>query len=163
MAFFFRDPDRAVPTGPGLILAPTDGRVTAIEYLEDGSGDTRISIFLSLLDVHVTRAPAGGRVAAVRYRPGRYRYALHPAAVAENERNEVLIEGDGTSVRFAQIAGLIARRIVFWPVVGERVERGQRVGLIMFGSASEVLISGQATVLVQPGDRVRGGLTILAR
>jgi phosphatidylserine decarboxylase len=162
MAFFFRDPERIEPSDPELILSPTDGRVTAVELLHEGDGGIRIRIFLSLLDVHITRAPVAGRITAIRYRPGRHRNALHPAAAAENERNDVVIEGEGSSVRFAQIAGLIARRIVFWPTEHDRVARGQRVGLIMFGSASEVVISGAATVLVRPGDRVYGGLTALA-
>lgn len=163
MLRFFRDPARATPTDPELIVSPADGRISAVESIDGGGFGTRITIFLSLLDVHVTRAPIGGRVASVRYRPGRLRNAMRPSAIPANERNEVRIEGDGPPLRFAQVAGLIARRIVFWPVEGERVERGQRVGLIMFGSGVEVALSARATVLVRPGQRVRGGVTALAR
>ncbi len=128
----------------------------------DGEKQLRISIFLSVFDVHVNRCPIAGVVRDVRYRRGKFLNAMNPASAEENEQNIVRVEGDGHTVVFKQIAGLLARRIVFHPAVGDRLERGQRVGLIKFGSRTDVVLNSAASVQVKVGDRVRGGASILA-
>jgi len=161
-AYFFRDPERQVPADPGVVVSPADGKVTAVDSLPaDGPYRTRISIFLSVFDVHVNRSPVEGRVTAVDYHRGRFRNALHAASSVENERNAVRVEGPQGTVQFVQIAGLIARRIVFWPQLGDSLERGQRVGLIKFGSRVDVFLPA-ATIAVRVGDRVKGGSSSLA-
>ena len=161
--FFFRDPERTIPTEPGVVVSPADGRVLGVdETTLEGRPVTRVSIFLSIFDVHVNRAPIAGRVAAVRYQPGRFHVASQPAASEENELNEVALEGEGTRVVFRQIAGLIARRIEFWPRAGEELARGQRVGLIRFGSRVEVFIEPAYRAQVSAGARVHGGSSVLA-
>ncbi len=161
--FFFRDPERAAPAEPGAILAPADGKVLAVEETAvDGQPQTQVSIFLSIFDVHVNRAPIAGTIAQVRYRPGKFHIASTRRASRENERNEVVLEGDGARVIVRQIAGLVARRIEFWKKVGDRVERGQRLGMIRFGSRAEVVFDPRCRVQVQPGQHVRAGSTVLA-
>lgn len=161
--FFFRDPERVVATTPGAIVSPADGRVLGVEETTlEGVGQTRISIFLSLFDVHVNRAPIAGTLVEVRYRPGKFHVASRAKASSENEQNEVTIEGEGTRVRFKQIAGVLARRIEFWNRPGDRLERGQRVGMIRFGSRVEVFFEPGYRVQVKPGEHVQGGSTILA-
>jgi len=161
--FFFRDPERVVPTMPGVIVSPADGRVLAVDQMRlDGAAQTRISIFLSVFDVHVNRAPIGGRIGAVDYRPGRFHVASRNEASRENEQNEVTLVGEGTRVVFRQIAGVLARRIEFWKKLGDELERGQRVGMIRFGSRTEVFFDPHYRVHVRPGDHVKGGATILA-
>jgi len=162
--YFFRNPDRLVPADPALVVSPADGKVTAVEVLPaSGPFQTRISIFLSVFDVHVNRSPVAGRVTAVTYHSGRFLNALNPASAVENERNEVRVEGPQGMVVFVQIAGLIARRIVFWPKLGAVLERGERVGLIKFGSRVDVYLGSTAELLVRVGDRVKGGGSSLAR
>jgi phosphatidylserine decarboxylase len=162
--FFFRDPERTVPADPALVVSPADGRVTAIETLAPGAEfGKRISIFLSIFDVHVNRAPVSGTVREIDYRRGRFTNALRANSAVNNEQNVVRIEGEQPPVTFAQIAGAIARRIVFHPKVGDHVERGQRVGLIKFGSRVDVLLSGDSEVLVARGQHVSGGCSALAR
>ncbi len=153
---FFRDPDREPPADPAVVVAPADGRVTAVE-------GARISIFLSIFDVHVNRAPVAGRVAAVDYRPGRFGNALRARSTAENEQNRITLETPSGPVLVTQIAGLLARRIVFWPRIGDRVERGQRIGMIKFGSRTDLVLPPGAEWLVRIGDHVRGGATPVAR
>jgi len=161
--FFFRDPERAVPTAPGAIVSPADGRVLTVDQTSlEGRSQTRISIFLSVFDVHVNRAPIAGRIGAVQYRPGRFHVASREAASRENEQNEVALEGEGTRVVFRQIAGILARRIEFWKRLGDQLERGQRVGMIRFGSRTEVFFEPHYRVQVRPGEHVKGGATILA-
>jgi len=161
--FFFRDPERAIPAEPGVVVSPADGRVLGVdETTLEGRPMTRVSIFLSIFNVHVNRAPIAGRVAAVRYQPGRFHVASQPAASEENELNEVALEGEGTRVVFRQIAGLIARRIEFWSRVGEELARGQRVGLIRFGSRVEVFFDPVYRAQVSAGARVQGGSSVLA-
>lgn len=122
----------------------------------------RISIFLSVFDVHVNRSPIAGVLVDVRYQKGQYLNAMNPASADRNEQNVVTVRGEGWEVTFKQIAGLLARRIVFKPCPGDRVERGQRVGLIKFGSRVDVLIPAEAVLRVRPGDRVKGGSSVLA-
>jgi phosphatidylserine decarboxylase len=158
--YFFRDPDRIIPDGL-VAVSPADGKVVAI--LGDGAECTRISIFLNIFNVHVNRAPIGGRVANVEYTKGQFLVASRAMASSQNERNTVTIAGDSTSVRFAQIAGLIARRIVFNKQPGDTVDKGERIGLIKFGSRVDVFLGPEWEIKVRPGERVSGGSSILAR
>jgi phosphatidylserine decarboxylase len=161
--WFFRDPERAIPDSPGAIVSPADGKVTDVSRVTvAGEKKTRISIFLNVFDVHVNRSPIAGIVREVRYQRGKFLNAMDEASAEENEQNIVCVEGDGQTVIFKQIAGLLARRIVFHPKVGDRLERGQRVGLIKFGSRTDVLLDSTASLQVKVGDRVRGGASILA-
>jgi phosphatidylserine decarboxylase len=161
--WFFRDPERDIPEAPGAIVSPGDGKVTdASTVTVDGQKRARISIFLSVFDVHVNRSPIAGVVREVRYQRGKYLNAMNQASAEQNEQNIVRVEGDGQTVVFKQIAGLLARRIVFHPKVGDRLERGQRVGLIKFGSRVDVLFDAAAVMQVKVGDRVRGGASVLA-
>ena len=161
-AFFFRDPERLVPSGPGLLVSPADGKVVQVLGAPAGHAGTRISIFLSIFDVHVNRAPIGGRIAKVEYNPGQFLPAFDDKASARNEQNTVTVEDGETRVVFKQIAGLIARRIVFRKGVGDPVGRGERVGLIRFGSRVDVFVPPGFEIRVREGDRVQGGTSILA-
>ena len=165
--WFFRDPSRTVPVGGGLIVSPGDGLVTETTSISTPEGSRqRISIFLSVFDVHVNRAPIGGVLSRVRYQKGQFLNAMNPASAERNEQNAVTIRGQGPDggyeVTFKQIAGLLARRIVFRCNEGESVERGQRVGLIKFGSRVDVVIPSRAVLRVKVGDRVKGGASVLA-
>ena len=163
--WFFRDPERAIPQDAGAVVSPGDGKVTDVSPVTVGNEKlTRLSIFLSVFDVHVNRSPIAGVIREVRYQRGQYLNAMNKASAELNEQNIVTVVGDGggqTEV-FKQIAGLLARRIVFYPKVGDRLERGQRVGLIKFGSRVDVLLDASAQVKVNVGDRVRGGASVLA-
>jgi phosphatidylserine decarboxylase len=161
--WFFRDPQRAVPSGPGLIVSPGDGLVTETANISTPEGPRqRISIFLSVFDVHVNRSPIEGTLIEVRYQKGQYLNAMNPASADHNEQNVVTVRGDGLEVTFKQIAGLLARRIVFVPSKGDRVERGQRIGLIKFGSRVDVVLPAEAVLSVKVGQRVKGGASVLA-
>jgi phosphatidylserine decarboxylase len=162
--FFFRDPERAIPAEPGAIVSPADGRVLSVEASEwEGEPRTRISIFLSIFNVHVNRAPIAGKVTNLSYQPGRFHVASKELAGERNEQNVITMEGEGTRVVFKQIAGLIARRIEFWRKTGDDLARGERVGMIRFGSRTEILFDPAYTVQVKPGDTVHGGASVLAR
>jgi len=158
--YFFRDPDRVVPEGP-VAVSPADGKVVGI--LGDGSECTRVSIFLNIFDVHVNRSPIGGKIAGIEYTKGQFLVASREVASTQNERNTVTVEGQGTIVRFAQIAGLIARRIVFTRKIGDAVAKGERIGLIKFGSRVDVFLGPEWEIQVKPGQHVSGGSSILAR
>lgn len=162
--WFFRDPARAIPTEPGLIVSPGDGRVTETLAIATPDGPRqRISIFLSVFNVHVNRSPIAGVLTSVRYQKGQYLNAMNPASADRNEQNIATVRGaDGTEVTFKQIAGLLARRIVFNFSEGALLERGQRVGLIKFGSRVDVLLPAEATIRVKVGQRVKGGSSVLA-
>ncbi|MFZ1015645.1 MAG: phosphatidylserine decarboxylase [Terracidiphilus sp.] len=161
--WFFRDPQRQIPHGKGLIVSPGDGLVTETVSIATPEGPRqRISIFLSVFDVHVNRSPIAGVLTAVRYQKGRYLNAMNPASADQNEQNVVTVRGDGIEVTFKQIAGLLARRIVFNLREGSAVERGQRVGLIKFGSRVDVIVPAEAVLHVKVGQRVRGGASVLA-
>jgi phosphatidylserine decarboxylase len=161
--WFFRDPERAIPDAAGALVSPGDGKVTDVSFVTTGGEKQgRISIFLSVFDVHVNRSPIAGVVREVRYQRGKFLNAMNQASAEQNEQNIVRVEGDGQVVVFKQIAGLLARRIVFYPKMGDRLERGQRVGLIKFGSRVDVLFDVSAVLQVKVGDRVRGGASILA-
>ncbi len=162
--WFFRDPTRAIPAEPGALVSPADGKVTDVcVFSVDGALHTRISIFLNVFDVHVNRSPIGGVIRSADYRKGKFLNAMAAASAEDNEQNIVTVEGEGQKVVFKQIAGLIARRIVFTKRIGESVGRGERVGLIKFGSRTDVIFSREAQVVVKIGDRVKGGSSVLAR
>ncbi len=161
--WFFRDPERAIPREPGALVSPADGKVTDVSMVNTENGkQTRVSIFLSVFDVHVNRSPIAGVIRDVRYQRGKFLDARSPDCADQNEQNAVTVEGDGQRIVFKQIAGLLARRIVFTPKVGDHMERGQRVGLIKFGSRTDVLFDAGARVNVQVGDRVKGGSSVIA-
>jgi len=162
--WFFRDPERVISSEPGLIVSPADGKVTEISATQlNGKPCTRISIFLSVFDVHVNRSPIAGVIKDVTYKHGRFGNAMGAASAEDNEQNIVTMEGEGTTVVFKQIAGLLARRIVFNYKAGDTLSRGQRVGMIKFGSRTDVIFPGPAELTVRAGDRVKGGSTVLAR
>ena len=164
VVWFFRDPDRVIPSEPGALVSPADGKVTDVALCSvDGVPHTRISIFLNVFDVHVNRSPVAGVILSAEYRKGKFLNAMGPACAEQNEQNIVTVQSEGEKVIFKQIAGLIARRIVFTKKIGQTVERGERVGLIKFGSRTDVIFSSQAQVLVKAGDRVKGGSSVLAR
>jgi phosphatidylserine decarboxylase len=161
--WFFRDPERAIPQEEGAVVSPGDGKVTDVATVALGNEQqTRISIFLSVFDVHVNRSPIAGVVREIRYQRGQFLNAMNKVSAEQNEQNIVTMEGDGQRVVFKQIAGLLARRIVFHPKIGDRLERGQRVGLIKFGSRVDVLLDASSRVSVRVGDRVKGGASVLA-
>ena len=161
--WFFRDPTRPVPIEPGLVVSPADGKITEVARIQTPAGERiRLSIFLSVFDVHVNRSPIAGTVREVRYQKGKYLNAMNPASADRNEQNAVTVKGDGYEVTFKQIAGLLARRIVFNLSQGDTVERGQRVGLIKFGSRVDVLLPAEATIKIKVGDKVKGGSSVLA-
>jgi phosphatidylserine decarboxylase len=157
---FFRDPDRTPPPGD-IAVSPADGKVVGIQA--DKPGLTRISIFLNVFDVHVNRSPIAGTIPEVRYQPGRFLVASREEASLENEQNTVTVTGKDTTVVFSQIAGLIARRIIFYKKSGDPVGLGERVGLIKFGSRVDVLLGAEWEILIRPGDRVKAGASALAR
>lgn len=165
---FFRDPERTIPTDPLAILSPADGRVIKVAEVDDDrflQGPARlVSIFMSPLNVHVNRAPVTSRVVDVRYNHGKYFRAFADKASLDNEQNAVLLEDPtGRRLCFVQIAGFVARRIVCYLSAGDEIERGQRCGIIMFGSRADVYLPLETEVSVQVGDRTRGGETVIAR
>jgi len=162
--WFFCDPERTIPSETGVIVSPADGKVTHIGACRVGGEERkRISIFLNVFDVHVNRSPMAGRIKNIEYKPGKFVNAMDPACAEENEQNTVTVEGEGRTIIFKQIAGILARRIVFSKRVGEAVERGERVGLIKFGSRTDVLLPLGAELTVAVGDHVKGGASIVAR
>jgi phosphatidylserine decarboxylase len=162
--YFFRDPERAIPLDPGAVVSPADGRVVEIvdEALDSKMG-RRVSIFLSIWDVHVQRAPVAGRIASVVYRPGKFYGAYRSAASQKNEQNVISMETPGGTLVFKQIAGAIARRVLCWKLQGEEVARGERVGMIRFGSRVDIWLPMDAQVVVRRGQMVKGGSSILAK
>jgi phosphatidylserine decarboxylase len=158
--YFFRDPDRAIPPGP-VAVSPADGKVVAVK--SEGPALTRVSIFLNVFNVHVNRTPIAGTIAEVQYREGKFHVASRELCSDQNEQNVVTVQGEGTTVVFKQIAGLIARRIVFHKKPGDLVATGERVGLIKFGSRMDVLLGPEWEIAVQPGMHVSAGSSIIAR
>ncbi|MBI5167447.1 MAG: phosphatidylserine decarboxylase [candidate division NC10 bacterium] len=159
VAFFFRDPEREVSQGEGLILSPADGRVVAVRP-SPGKG-IRVSIFLSLFDVHINRAPVTATVSEVLYRPGAFKVAFAEEASRVNEQNLIRFASPQGELLMRQIAGVLARRIVCWVRPGQKVEAGERIGLIRFGSRVDLELPLRAEVRVKEGDRVRGGLDVI--
>src|SRR5665213_354206 len=162
--WFFRDPSRQVPDGPGLIVSPGDGKVEEVEWIEfpDG-GRLRMTIFLNVFDVHVNRVPVGGVVTLAEHHVGQFMNAMKPESAVHNEQTLITIDAGGYTVSFKHIAGLLARRIVCNLKVGDRVQRGQRMGLIKFGSRVDVLMPAETNPRVKVGDRVKGGSSILGQ
>ena len=161
--WFFRDPQREIPRGAGLIVSPADGVVTETVRIDTPQGARqRVSIFLNVFDVHVNRSPIAGEVTSVRYQKGKFLNAMNEESAERNEQNIVTVRGEGMEIVFKQIAGLIARRIVFNHREGDRVERGQRVGLIKFGSRTDMILPAEAEIRVKTGQRVKGGSSIIA-
>jgi phosphatidylserine decarboxylase len=162
--YFFRDPHRAIPADPASVVSPADGRV--IEVIEEALGNRpgrRISIFLAIWNVHVNRSPLSGRIAKIEYRPGRFHMAMKKAASSENEMNIVHLETPRGEIVFKQIAGLIARRVVLWKKMGDQLERGERIGIVRFGSRMDLWLPLEAEIVVRIGDHVAGGSSVLAR
>jgi phosphatidylserine decarboxylase len=158
--YFFRDPERVIPAGP-VAVSPADGKVVAVKA--EGAALSRLSIFLNIFDVHVNRAPIAGRIASVEYRKGSFHVASREVCSAQNEQNVVTVSGVDTSVVFKQIAGVLARRIVFSRKTGDTVAAGERVGLIKFGSRVDVLFGPEWEIVVRPGMHVAGGSSVIAR
>jgi phosphatidylserine decarboxylase len=158
--WFFRDPDRVIPAG-AVMVSPADGKVVAITTEPDGR--MRVGIFLNIFDVHVNRAPIAGRIREIAYQPGKFLVASRAEAASQNEQNTFTLDGDGTTVVFSQIAGLIARRIICYKKPGDLVSAGERVGLIQFGSRVDVVLGGEWELVVREGQRVSAGSSILAR
>jgi len=163
---FFRDPFREIPQGEGLVVSPADGKVVMIVQAPPGhpagAGATQISIFLSVFDVHINRAPIAGTITDVVYHKGEFLPAFDDKASLRNEQNRAFVDGPEGRVGFTQIAGLIARRIVFRKKAGDVVARGEQVGLIRFGSRTDVFLPAGSTLKVKVGDRVSGGSSVIA-
>jgi phosphatidylserine decarboxylase len=161
---FFRDPQRVIPSEPGALVSPGDGRVVVVtdeEYA--GRPGKRVSIFLAVWNVHVNRSPAAGTIAKLEYRPGKFLAAMRERASLENEQNVFTLSTDAGEIVFKQIAGLIARRVVSWKKAGEQVARGERIGLVRFGSRVDLWVPKEAEILVKVGENVKGGSSVLAR
>ena len=156
VAFFFRNPNRQIPEDPRVIVSPADGRVVKVERV---GNVTKLSIFLSIFNVHVNRSPMAGRIEAIDYKRGKFKFAFDETASVENERNIIMVAQGDLKLVFTQIAGLVARRIVCWKKVGDTVGKGELIGLIRFGSRVDVLFPAGTEVTVEKGARVRGGST----
>jgi phosphatidylserine decarboxylase len=156
--FFFRDPERTFSGNPNQVVSPADGKVVSIRNQD---GKETLSIFLSPLDVHVTRAPVGGKITKIEYKAGKFLPAFDEKASLENERNSITIENQNRSVQFVQIAGIVARRIVCWRREGEEVKVGDRIGMIKFGSRVDVFLPAGSIIEVRKGQRVRAGETVI--
>ena len=163
LVWFFRDPSRRIPSGPGLIVSPADGKVEQAEWIETNAGSrVRVSIFLNVFDVHVNRVPVSGVVTLAEYREGQFLNAMDAESAVHNEQTLVTVDTGEYSISFKQIAGLLARRIVCNLHEGDRVNRGERMGLIKFGSRMDVLLPATVELRVKAGDRVKGGSSVLA-
>ena len=162
--YFFRDPERPIPADPDAVVSPADGRVVEIVDEQRGArAGKRISIFLSIFDVHVNRAPVAGRISRLEHKPGRFMAAWEAKASAENEQNLITLLTPRGEMTFKQIAGWVARRIVFWKRQGDEVAAGERVGMIRFGSRVDVWLPERAEILARLGQKVAGGSTVIAR
>lgn len=161
LTFFFRDPDRRAPNDPNVVVAPADGTVLAVASLPDGGA--QIDIFLSIFNVHVNRAPVGGRVISSEYHPGKFLAAYLNDAGTQNERQDVTVQSSMGIVRYAQVAGVLARRIVCSVHAGDSLTTGQRVGLIRFGSRAQVILPPGVTPTVHVREHVKAGETVIAR
>ena len=162
--YFFRDPDRVAPASPDAVVSPADGHVVeVVEESLEGARGRRISIFLSVWDVHVNRSPVAGTIRRVDYKPGKFYAALRARASLENEQNIIRVSTPRGDMVFKQIAGWIARRVLCWKAAGDTVQLGERIGMIRFGSRTDVWLPLAAEIVVKRGDSVRGGATLLAR
>ncbi len=159
MCAFFRNPRRRIPRGEGLIMSPADGRIVVVKK---GAEGTKVSIFMSVFNCHVNRAPAAGRITEVRYQPGKFMPASKGEASRQNEQNALRLQGDkGLAMRFVQVAGILARRIVCYVRSGDQVQRGEVFGTILFGSRVDVYLPRRVAVRVKLGERVKGGKSVL--
>lgn len=165
MAYFFRDPSRQLPNDANVVVSPADGKVTRVQPVDSGSdtSPTLVSIFLSPFDVHINRAPIAGKITNITYMKGKFLIATNENASLVNEQNSLTIEGEKITVVCKQIAGILARRIVCWKHAGERVALGERFGLIKFSSRTDLVLPPTVSVSVKPGDRVKGGSSIIGR
>ena len=162
--YFFRNPERVIPNEPGAVVSPGDGRVVVVtDEAFEGRPGKRVSIFLAVWNVHVNRAPAAGTITKMEYRPGKFLAAMRERASVENEQNVFSLTTDAGEMVFKQIAGLIARRVVSWKKAGDKVERGERIGLVRFGSRVDVWVPKEAEIVVKLGDNVKGGSSVLAK
>ena len=164
VTWFFRDPERRIPKEPNVIVSPADGKITEIVTENEpinGKLCKRVTIFLSVFNVHVNRVPIEGTIEDIRYNPGKFLAAFNPKASMDNEQNLILINNGRTHILVKQIAGLIARRIVCWPKKGDHYESGQRYGLIRFGSRVDILLPENTKLSVACGDKVSGGKSII--
>ncbi len=161
---FFRDPERVIPTEAGAVVSPGDGRVVVVTEEENaGKPGMRVSVFLAVWNVHVNRSPAAGTITHMEYRPGKFLAAMRERVSAENEQNIFTLSTEAGEIVFKQIAGLIARRVVSWKRAGEKVARGERIGLVRFGSRVDLWVPKEAEILVKVGENVKGGSSVLAR
>ncbi len=161
---FFRDPERVIPAEPGAVVSPGDGRVMVVTDEEyEGRPGKRLSIFLAVWNVHVNRSPAAGTITKMHYRPGKFLAAMRERASVENEQNVFTLSTEAGEIVFKQIAGLIARRVVSWKKAGEKVARGERIGLVRFGSRVDLWVPKEAEILVKVGENVKGGSSVLAQ
>jgi phosphatidylserine decarboxylase len=162
--YFFRDPERVIPQEPGAMVSPGDGRVVVVKDEDyDGKPGKRVSIFLAVWNVHVNRAPAAGTITKMDYRPGKFLAAMLERASLENEQNVFTLSTEAGEMVFKQIAGLIARRVVSWKKAGEKVARGERIGLVRFGSRVDIWVPKEAEIVVRVGENVKGGASVLAK
>jgi phosphatidylserine decarboxylase len=161
--YFFRDPERVIPADAGAIVSPADGRVVVVTDEENaGRPGKRVSIFLAIWNVHVNRSPAAGVITSMKYRPGKFSAAMRDCASTDNEQNVISLATDAGEITFKQIAGLIARRVVCWKKSGDRVARGERIGLVRFGSRADLWLPRDSELLVKVGDHVKGGSSVVA-
>jgi phosphatidylserine decarboxylase len=162
--YFFRDPERAIPSDPAAVVSPADGRVLEVipEVLGERRG-RRVTIFLAIWNVHVNRSPMAGEITRIDYRPGRFYMAMKKAASGENEQNVIYLNTAHGEIVFKQIAGFIARRVILWKGAAQRVDRGERIGIVRFGSRMDIWLPSDAEILVKPGDHVAGGSSVIAR
>ncbi len=166
--YFFRDPERPIPQEPGLVVSPADGKVVIVDEVQEdkflGVKASRVAIFMNVFDVHVNRVPVAGAVAAMRHCPGKYKAAFRSDADCVNEQQATLLTADrGAQVLAVQIAGLLARRIISYVSLGQHLARGERLGMICFGSRVDLYLPPEAEVLVKVGDRVKAGSSIIGR
>ena len=161
---FFRDPERVIPSEPGAVVSPGDGRVVVVTDEENaGRPGKRVSIFLAVWNVHVNRSPAAGTITKMEYRPGKFLAAMRERASVENEQNVFTLSTEAGEIVFKQIAGLIARRVVSWKKPGDKVARGERIGLVRFGSRVDLWVPKEAEIFVKVGENVKGGSSVLAQ
>ncbi len=157
-AYFFRDPARIIPAGEKSIIAPADGKIIEI-YKENGG--SRIKIFMSVFNVHIQRAPVAGVISAVEYKPGKFLHAMSPNAYVENEQNIITIAADNGNFKVIQIAGILARRIVCRVKPGDKVQKGDKIGMIRFGSQVDIYMPESVEIAVNPGQKTTGGRTLI--
>jgi phosphatidylserine decarboxylase len=161
--YFFRDPDRIIPADANAIVSPADGRVLVVKDEDlDGRPGKRISIFLAIWNVHVNRSPAAGTITNMNYCPGKFSAAMRECASTDNEQNVITLATETGEITFKQIAGLIARRVVCWKKPGDRVARGERIGLVRFGSRADLWLPRDSDLRVKVGDHVKGGSSVIA-